>query len=105
MSEFDWAWPKRIDRPAVEAALRLDFLAEARNVVLVAPQGLGKTMIAQNIAHAAVLAAALSHVAQQSPRARTFGALLGRSIDRKRPETTANDRTPLSRRLQANWRE
>jgi DNA replication protein DnaC len=56
MSEFDWAWPKRIDRPAVEAALRLDFLAEARNVVLVAPQGLGKTMIAQNIAHAAVLA-------------------------------------------------
>jgi DNA replication protein DnaC len=56
MSEFDWAWPKRIDRPAVEAALRLDFLADARNVVLVAPQGLGKTMIAQNIAHAAVLA-------------------------------------------------
>jgi DNA replication protein DnaC len=56
MSEFDWAWPKRLDRAAVEAALRLDFLAEARNVVLVAPQGLGKTMIAQNIAHAAVLA-------------------------------------------------
>lgn len=56
MSEFDWAWPTRIDRPAVEAAFRLDFLAEARNVVLVAAQGLGKTMIAQNIAHAAVLA-------------------------------------------------
>jgi DNA replication protein DnaC len=56
MSDFDWAWPKRIDRAAVEAARRLDFLAEARNVVLVAPQGLGKTMIAQNIAHAAVLA-------------------------------------------------
>ncbi len=56
MSDFDWAWPKRIDRPAVEAALRLDFLAEARNVVLVAAQGLGKTMIAQNIAYAAVLA-------------------------------------------------
>ena len=56
MSDFDWAWPKRIDRGAVEATLRLDFLAEARNVVLVAAQGLGKTMIAQNIAHAAVLA-------------------------------------------------
>jgi DNA replication protein DnaC len=56
MSEFDWAWPKRVDRTAVEAALRLDFLADARNVVLVAAQGLGKTMIAQNIAHAAVLA-------------------------------------------------
>jgi DNA replication protein DnaC len=56
MSDFDWAWPKRIDRAAVDAVLRLEFLAEARNVVLVAAQGLGKTMIAQNIAHAAVLA-------------------------------------------------
>ena len=56
MSEFDWAWPKRIDRGAVEAALRLEFLEDARNILLVAPQGLGKTMIAQNIAHAAVLA-------------------------------------------------
>jgi DNA replication protein DnaC len=60
MTDFDWSWPKRVDRPAIEAALRLDFLPEARNVVLVAPQGLGKTMIAQNIAHAAVLAG--SHV-------------------------------------------
>ena len=56
MTDFDWAWPKRIDRAAVEAVLRLDFLAAARNVVLVAAQGLGKTMIAQNLAHAAVLA-------------------------------------------------
>jgi DNA replication protein DnaC len=56
MADFDWAWPKQIDRAAVEAALRLDFLDGARNVVLIAPQGLGKTMIAQNIAHNAVLA-------------------------------------------------
>jgi DNA replication protein DnaC len=56
MADFDWAWPKRIDRDAVEAALHLEFLDKAYNVVLVAPQGLGKTMIAQNIAHAAVQA-------------------------------------------------
>jgi len=56
MADFDWAWPKRIDRPAVETALRLEFIEQAHNVVLVAPQGLGKTMIAQSIAHAAVLA-------------------------------------------------
>jgi DNA replication protein DnaC len=56
MTDFDWAWPTRSDRAAVEAAVRLDFLAATRNVVLVAPQGLGKTMIAQNIAHQAVLA-------------------------------------------------
>ena len=56
LADFDWAWPTRIDRDAVEAAMQLDFLAAARNVVLVAPQGLGKTMIVQNIAHAALLA-------------------------------------------------
>ena len=56
MTDFDWNWPTRIDRDAVQSALRLDFLSAARNIVLVAPQGLGKTMIAQNIAHQAVLA-------------------------------------------------
>lgn len=56
IADFDWAWPKKIDRQAVEAALRLDFLDQARNVILVANQGLGKTMIAKNIAHQAILA-------------------------------------------------
>jgi len=56
VADFDWAWPKRIERDAVESAVALDFLEKAHNVVLVAPQGLGKTMIAQNIANAAVLA-------------------------------------------------
>ncbi|NUP08837.1 MAG: ATP-binding protein [Polyangiaceae bacterium] len=56
IADYDWSWPKQIDRERVESAVRLDFLAEHRNVVLVAPQGLGKTMIAQNIAHQAVLA-------------------------------------------------
>jgi DNA replication protein DnaC len=56
IADFDWAWPKRIDRDAVESAVSLDFLEKAHNIVLVAPQGLGKTMISQNIAHAAVQA-------------------------------------------------
>lgn len=55
MAEFDWAWPTKIDRELVDRALDLGFLADARNVVLAAPQGLGKSMIAQNLAHQAVL--------------------------------------------------
>jgi DNA replication protein DnaC len=55
IADFDWAWPTRIDKDAVEEALRLDFVTSGRNLVLIAPQGLGKTMIAQNIAHQAVL--------------------------------------------------
>jgi DNA replication protein DnaC len=56
IADFDWAWPTKIDRPRVEAALHLDFIEGARNIVLVAPQGLGKTTIAQNIAQQAILA-------------------------------------------------
>ena len=56
MADFDWDWPTKIDRPLIESLLTLDFVEGARNIVLVAPGGLGKTMIAQNIAHAAILA-------------------------------------------------
>jgi DNA replication protein DnaC len=55
MADYDWGWPKKIDREAVESALQLDFLGGPRNVILVAPQGLGKTMIARNICHQAVI--------------------------------------------------
>ena len=56
IADYDWSWPKRIDRAAIESALRLDFLDGARNVILVAPNGLGKTMVAKNIAHQAIVA-------------------------------------------------
>ena len=56
MADFDWSWPAKIERDVIERALTLDFLGEARNLVLVGRNGLGKTMIAQNICHAAVLA-------------------------------------------------
>lgn len=56
VADFEWDWPKRIDRDTIEAALRLEFLDGGRNIILVAPQGLGKTMLARNIANQAVLA-------------------------------------------------
>jgi DNA replication protein DnaC len=55
LADFDWGWPEGCDKPAVEALMGLDFLKEIANVVLVAPNGLGKTMIAKNVAHQAVL--------------------------------------------------
>lgn len=55
MADFNWAWPKKIDRELVEDLFRMEFIAEAANVVLVGPNGTGKTMIAQNIAHQAIL--------------------------------------------------
>ena len=55
MSDFEWDWPDEIDRDLVEEVLGLDFLTESANVVLVGPNGVGKTMIAKNIAYEAVL--------------------------------------------------
>ncbi|MBN9160626.1 MAG: ATP-binding protein [Myxococcales bacterium] len=55
IADQDWNWPTKIDRPLVESAVGLHFLGTARSVVLVAPQGLGKSMVAQNIAHQAIL--------------------------------------------------
>jgi DNA replication protein DnaC len=56
IADFDWNWPTKIDRSLVESAVRLEFIESARNIVFVAPQGLGKTMVAKNIAHQAILA-------------------------------------------------
>ena len=55
LCDFDWNWPKRCDRAAIEALMTLDFLKDATNVVLVGQNGLGKTMLAQNIAHQALI--------------------------------------------------
>lgn len=56
MADFDWNWPRKIDRPLIERALALDFLRDGRNLILLGPNGVGKTMITRNIAHAAVQA-------------------------------------------------
>jgi len=56
MADFDWNWPKKIDRPLIERALHADFISEARNLILMGANGLGKTMIAKNIAYSALLA-------------------------------------------------
>ena len=56
LDEFDWNWPTRCDRGAIEATLTLDFMQEAANVILIGPNGIGKTMIAKNIAYQALIA-------------------------------------------------
>jgi len=55
LCDFDWNWPKRCDRAAIDALITLDFLADATNVVLVGPNGVGKSTLAQNIAHQALI--------------------------------------------------
>lgn len=56
LADFDWQWPSQCDRQAVEELMQLTFMEEIANVVLVGPNGVGKSTIARNIAHQAVLA-------------------------------------------------
>jgi DNA replication protein DnaC len=54
MADFDWAWPKKLDRDAVRDLLDLGFVDRGHNAVLIGPNGVGKTMILKNTAYQAV---------------------------------------------------
>ena len=55
IADFDWNWPEQCDRTAISELLSLEFLNTAANAILVGASGLGKSTLAQNIAHQAVL--------------------------------------------------
>ncbi len=55
IADFDWHWPKQCDQAAISELMTLEFLNTAANAILIGPSGVGKTMLAQNIAHQAVL--------------------------------------------------
>jgi len=53
--EFDWNWPKKCDREAIDELMQLDFIKEATNAIFCGPNGVGKSTLARNIAHQAVI--------------------------------------------------
>lgn len=54
MADYDWRWPTSIDRQAIESLFRLRFVEDGANAILAGPIGVGKTMIAKNLAHAVI---------------------------------------------------
>lgn len=55
LDDFDWSWPKKINRAQVQQLFRLDFLPQHGNVVLLGEVGVGKTHLAIALAHTACL--------------------------------------------------
>jgi len=55
LNEFDWHWPDKIDQQAIHRLMQLDFLTTANNIILLGSNGVGKSTIAQNLAHTAVM--------------------------------------------------
>lgn len=78
LADFDWAWPTQCDQRAIAELMSLDFLSNATNAILVGASGLGKTMIAQNIAHQAVLH---GHTVMFATAGQLLGELAGLDSD------------------------
>lgn len=54
MEDFDWKHPLEINRAKIENLFLNDFTKLGKNLVIIGTQGLGKTMIARNLAAKAV---------------------------------------------------
>lgn len=55
LTDFDWSWPKKCDREAIEEFMQLTFLKDAINIILCGPNGVGKSTIAKNIAYQTII--------------------------------------------------
>ncbi len=51
LEDFNWTWPKKINRPQVQNLFRLSFLKDRTNVIFMGGVGLGKTHLATALAY------------------------------------------------------
>jgi DNA replication protein DnaC len=56
LEQFNWTWPKKINRPHVQNLFRLSFLKDNANVIFMGGAGLGKTHVATALAYEGCLA-------------------------------------------------
>jgi len=56
LEQFDWTWPKKINRAQVQNLFRLAFLKDKANVIFLGGAGLGKSHLATALAYEACLA-------------------------------------------------
>ena len=74
LSKFDWDWPQSCSREVIDRWLQLNFLDKATNLILSGPNGVGKTMIACNIARQSILK---GHTALFTTAAKMLNELAG----------------------------
>ena len=56
LEQFNWTWPKKINRPQVQNLFRLSFLKDKANVIFMGGAGLGKTHLSTALAYEGCLA-------------------------------------------------
>ena len=55
LDQFNWSWPKKINRIQIQNLFRLNFVREKSNVIFLGGVGLGKTHLASALGYAACL--------------------------------------------------
>ena len=55
LDQFDWGWPKKINRPQIQNLFRLQFIEDHANVIFIANVGLGKSHFTIALGHTACL--------------------------------------------------
>jgi DNA replication protein DnaC len=55
LDQFNWGWPKKINRPQIQNLFRLSFIEDNANVIFISNVGLGKTHFSIALGHTACL--------------------------------------------------
>lgn len=82
-AEFHWQHPKRIDRAQVDDLFTLGFLDDGTNAVFVGPNGVGKTMLAKNLAYEAVSRGIATRYLTASDMLASLGGLQGSMLTQR----------------------
>ena len=85
LDQFDWGWPKKINRPQIQNLFRLRFIEDKANVVFISNVGLGKSHLSIALGHTACL--------------RGYSVLLTTAVDIINSLSAAQTRGNLKREL------
>jgi DNA replication protein DnaC len=55
LDQFDWSWPKKINRLKIQNIFRLNLIEDKSNVIFIGSTGVGKTHLASALAYTACL--------------------------------------------------
>jgi DNA replication protein DnaC len=82
-ADFDYKHPNKIDTAQIEDLFTLDFIHDGTNIVFIGPNGIGKTMLARNLAYQAVSRGVATRYISASDMLASLGGLNGSMLTQR----------------------